>query len=227
MKRFAKIMIVGVCLGLVLLLVKIAFQIPENVFWWFYVVLSGITIVGISAFNVAYNLYYQKKMKTALQLLKAGQVESYIAEVESMRSRAKGRFANNMLTINLSAGYCNLKQYDKAAELLERLSDVKLPGVYRLIHRINLCNCYFYRKQADRVISLYESSGEIFAPYRNNKLYGGHIALMDIFAAVSRKDAARAAELLQTARSTWDDSQFLEDYRYLEEHICQMERGRN
>lgn len=48
-------------------------------------------------------------MKAALPLYKAGRTEDYIAEVESLRCRAKGRFANNMLTINLSAGYCKLE----------------------------------------------------------------------------------------------------------------------
>ena len=130
-----------------------------------------------------------------------------------------------MLTINLSAGYCRLGQYDKAAELLEHLSNVKLSGVLKLVHCINLCYCYFYLKQTDRAMALYESSQGVFNPYRNNKLYGGNIAVLDIFAAIGMKDYARAAELLQTAKSTWDESRFLDDYRYLEENIDQSKCG--
>lgn len=203
------------------LFVKIVFQIHDDVFWQYYLILSGIVLVGFTTFNIFYNLHYLKKMKAALPLYKAGRTEDYIAEVESLRCRAKGRFANNMLTINLSAGYCKLEQYDKAAELLESLSNVKLSGEYQLVYCINLCLCYFYQKQTDRAIALYESSQRIFNPYRNSKSHGGSIAVLDIFAAIGVKDYVRAAKLLQEARSRWDDTRFLDDYRYLEEIIHQ------
>lgn len=202
------------------LFVKIVFQIHDNVFWQYYLILSGIVLVGFTTFNIFYNLHYLKKMKAALPLYKAGRTEDYIAEVESLRCRAKGRFANNMLTINLSAGYCKIEQYDKAAELLESLSNVKLSGEYKLVYCINLCLCYFYQKQTDRAIALYESSQRVFNPYRNSKSHGGNIAVLDIFAAIGMKDYVRAAKLLQEARSRWDDTRFLDDYRYLEEIIC-------
>ena len=160
-------------------------------------------------------------MQAAAHLLESNRAEEYITEVESMRRLAKGRFANCMLTINLSAGYCKLKQYDKAAELLESVSNVKLSGDIELVHRLNLCLCYFYQKQTGRAMTLYESSQRIFNPYRNSKLYGGNIAVLDIYAAIGHKDYARAAKLLQTARSTWDNPRFLDDYRYLEENIHQ------
>ena len=160
-------------------------------------------------------------MQAAAHLLESNRAEEYITEVESMRRLAKGRFANCMLTINLSAGYCKLKQYDKAAELLATVSNVKLSGDIELVHRLNLCLCYFYQKQTGRAMTLYESSQRIFNPYRNSKLYGGNIAVLDIYAAIGHKDYARAAKLLQTARSTWDNPRFLDDYCYLEEIIHQ------
>lgn len=223
MKRIFKIIIIGFCWGSLFLLAKIIFQISDNALWQYYLILSGIVLVGTVVFNLFYNFYYQKKMKAALQLYKAGRTEEYIAEVESMRCRAKGRFANNLLTINLSVGYCELKQYDKATELLESLSNVKLPGVFKLIHRINLCLCYFYQKQTDHAMTLYEDSQKIFDPYRNGKLYGGNIAILDIYAAISVKDYTRAAKLLRTAQSTWNDPHFLDDYRYLEENLHQRQ----
>lgn len=221
MKRIITIIIVGGCWGLLLLFVKNVFQISDDTFWQFYLIFGGVVIVGLPAFNLLYNLHYQKKMMAAAQLLEAGRAEEYITEVESLRRRAKGRFANNMLTINLSAGYSRLKQYDKAAELLESLSHEKLPGVFGVVYHINLCVCYFYQNQTDQALTLYESSQRVFHPYRNNKLYGGNIAILDIFAAIGHKEYARAAELLKTAQSTWDEPHFLEDYRYLEEKIQQ------
>ena len=149
MKRMGKIIMAGLCLGLPLLFVKIVFHIPDDVFWKYYLICGGIAVVGTTAFNILYNRRYLKKMQAAAHLLESNRAEEYITEVESMRRLAKGRFANCMLTINLSAGYCKLKQYDKAAELLESVSNVKLSGDIELVHRLNLCLCYFYQnKQA-------------------------------------------------------------------------------
>lgn len=221
MKRIVKSIMVGVCVGLLLLAGKIVFQISDSIFWQYYLIGGGIVIVGMAAFNIFYNRYYLKKMKATVPLLEAGCAEEYITEVEAMRHRAKGRFASSMLTINLSAGYCELKQYDKAVELLESISNVKLPGNLKLVHRLNLCLCYFYQNQTDRAMRLYESSQRVFQPYRNGKLYGGNIAVLDIYAAIGAKNYARAANLLQTARNTWNDPRFTDDYRYLEENIHQ------
>ena len=221
MKRMGKIIMAGLCLGLPLLFVKIVFQIPDDLFWKYYLICGGIAVVGTAAFNLLYNRRYLKKMQAAVHLLESNRAEEYITEVESMRRLAKGRFANCMLTINLSAGYCKLKQYDKAAELLESVSNVKLSGDIELVHRLNLCLCYFYQKQTGRAMALYESSQRILNPYRSSKLYGGNIAVLDIYAAIGHKDYARAAKLLQTARSTWDNPRFLDDYCYLEEIIHQ------
>lgn len=102
MKRIVKIIIVGFCLGLPLLFVKKVFLIPDNVFWQYYLICGITALIGTTAFNIFYNHRYLKKMKAAAQLLEDNRAEEYIAEVESMRRRAKGRFANSMLTINLS-----------------------------------------------------------------------------------------------------------------------------
>lgn len=219
MKRFFRTLILGICWALPFLLAEIIFQIPYLTLLRYYLFLSGILIAGMTGFNLCYNLYYQKKMNAAAQLFKTGRTEEYIAEVESMRRRAKGRFAIQLCTVNLSAGYSNLKQYDKAVELLESLSDQKMSGVLKLVHRLNLCICYFYQKQTDRAMALYKDSQEIFRQYRNSKSYGGNIAILDIYAAVGAMDYTYAAQLLHTARSTWTNPRFLEDYQYLEEQI--------
>lgn len=222
MKRIIIVIIFGYCFGMLLLFVRKLFQISNDAFLKYYLIFAGIVLVGVEIFNILYNRYYLKKIKTVTQLLKAGRVEEYIKELELMRCYVKGGL-NKIITINLSDTYCKLEQYDKAIELLESLSNVKLYSVYKLVHRINLCICYFHQKQTDCAIKLYENSQRIFNPYRNSKLYGGNIVILDIFAAISIKDYVRASELLQTAQSTWNDPCFLNEYRYLEESIHQSQ----
>ena len=60
---------------------------------------------------------------------------------------------------------------------------------------------------------------EVFHSYRDSKRYGGAIAVLDIFAAIGAKDYARAKELLQKDRNTWNEPRFMDDFHYLEERI--------
>lgn len=219
MKRMGKILVAGLCLGVPLLLAKIAFQIPDRVFWRYYLVFGGIVIAGAVAVNFLYNGWYMMQVRRAVQLLRDGRAKEYVERLEALHRRARGRFARSMLTINLAAGCIELKQYGRAAELLESVSDVKLSGDLKLVHRLNLCLCYFYQKQTDRAAALYESSRQVFAPYRDRGPYGGNIAVLDIYATVGAKEYARAEGLLKEARSTWTDPAFADDYRYLEEQI--------
>ena len=223
MKRIFKIVIAGICWGLLFLLAKVIFQIPYDVLWLYYLIISGTVFIGTILFNVCYNLYYQQKMKAAMQLYKANHMEEYVAQVESLRCRAKGRFTNALFSINLSAGYCELHRYDEAARLLESLSDTKLSGEFALVYRINLCLCYFYLGQTDRALALYEDSQKLFYSSRSSSLHERDIALLDIFAAIGIQDYDRAAVLLEMAERTWNDPGFLDAYRVLKEKI---EKGR-
>lgn len=217
MKRFLKMVILGSCVGGLVLFIKIAFHISNATIWKYYLIFSAIVIGGTIGFNLCYNFYYQKKMNAAAQLYKADRIEEYIVELERMRSRAKGRFAIALIAVNLSAGYSELKRFDKAIEILQSISDVKLSGVLKVVYRINLCSSYFYQKQTDRAMEVYENSQKIFAKYRDGELYGGNIAILDIYAAISRGDYAYAGKMLKIAQETWKNSRFLEDYQYFED----------
>ena len=78
MKRMGKIIMAGLCLGLPLLFVKIVFQIPDDVFWKYYLICGGIAVVGTTAFNILYNRRYLKKMQAAAHLLESNRAEEYI-----------------------------------------------------------------------------------------------------------------------------------------------------
>lgn len=226
MKNVARIILyAGLRVVPPLLCIRVAFYFSDNIFLKYYMigagVLAGILLVGRMFFNFSYNYYYYKKITAAIPLLKSDRTEEYIAALEPLQRRAKGCYAASLIAIHLSAGYIKLKQYSRAAEQLEQLTLKKCPAVLKLLHRINLCLCYFCQKQTGRAMALYESSLPIFEPYRNHNPYGGSIAVLDIYAAISAKDYARAADMLQAARKTWDDPKFLEDYDYLEKTIKQ------
>lgn len=218
MKQGTKMVVWGLGLGLSLLVMKIGFRIPNHLIWRLYLIISVVMMAG-PIFNFCYNYRYSKKMHALLPFLKQGDTEKYITEVELLRRKARGRFANHLLTINASGAYCKCKRYDKAAHLLEGLPAEALSGVFKLVYCINLCLCYFYQKQTDKAMALCESSQSIFHNYRNSKSYGGNIAVLDIYAAIGRRDYARAEEMLQKAKTTWNDDRFSDDYAELENII--------
>ena len=123
MKRLWKIIAIGVCIGLVSVVLQKALHIDRDVFLRWYWVTAAAVVLGAVLVNVVYNVFYQKKMQRLVPLLEAQKPREYIAGVEQLLKTAKGQNLRNILMMNLSAGYIALKEFDKAIELLEGLSD--------------------------------------------------------------------------------------------------------
>lgn len=221
MKRILKIFAMGLVFGTLLLIVQRALGIPQDVFLQYYWVFGTVVIVSAVLYNHLYIGRYVKKMKSAAALLNAGRIDDYIETVGQLRHKAKGRYLKNLFTVNLSVGYCDRGEYDQAIELLESLWGARLYGVVKMVHRLNLCGCYFYADQADKAMALYQKSQREFRLYRKTKLYGGNIAVLAIFAAIYNNELSHAAQLLKSAREAWDHPRLQDDYRYLEEKLQQ------
>jgi len=216
MKRIFNIIAIGIIIGILLVIVQTAFHIPKDIFLHYYWI-CGVSVVLVAVlFNCFYNLRYQLKMKNAAMLLENGKTNEYIQAVEALLKNAKGRYLKNFLTVNLSAGYCQLNEYEKAIERLESLLRVRLYGVLKMVHRLNLCGCYFYSHQSKKAIALYESSQKDFKPFKKSKIYGGNIAVLDVFAAIEKGELIRANELLKYTCEAWDNPRLQDDYQYLE-----------
>ncbi len=224
LKRILRILVLGICLGLFLGFLRSKLQIESGVFMTWYWITAGVILIGLVLFNTVYIGRYVKKMQEAAVLLEAGEPKAYIKAVEKLRGQARGRFLKNLFQLNLSAGYCDLKQYAKAISILEPLSPAHLRGDMRVVHRLNLCICYFYSGQASKAMQLYEASEAVFLPYRDRQPYGGNLAVLDMLAALERKEYAAAGTMLAEAREKWDSPRLAEDYAYIEE--CLEEAGR-
>lgn len=219
MKHILKVIGIGVILGLALLLVQKALHIPEEIFMRYYWLFGVAVVAAAVLFNHFYHRSFLKKMKTAAILLEQGKPQEYIQAVEALRQKAKGRYLQNLFTLNLSAGYCDLKEYKKAIELLKSLENARLYHDLKLVYYINLCICYFYDGQTEKALALYENSQKLFRSSLAAKLYSGNIAVLDVFALMEQREYGRAKELLTTAREAWSDSRLQVDFDYLEEKL--------
>lgn len=225
MKRSLKIIAIGVCVGLLLGVLRGALHIDEGVFMrWYWA--AGVAVVLVAVLvNVIYNVYYQKRMQKLVPLLEAQKPQEYIAGVERLLQTAKGQGLRTILTMNLSAGYIDLKQFDKASELLEGISDKRLVGsTVKTVYRLNLCTCYFQSGRGEKALELYDNSQTIFKAQRNGRLYGGNIAILDMLAAMQKKEYVQVEDLLDRARQTWDNPRFQEAFQEIENTLTEMKK---
>lgn len=225
MKRILKIVALGVCIGLALVALQTALRIDRDVFLHWYWIIAAVAVAGAVLINVVYNIFYQQRMKKLIPLLEEQKPREYVAGVERLLQTAKGENLRKILKMNLAAGYIDLKQFDKAIELLEGMSEKGLAGsAVKTVYRLNLCTCYFQSGRGEKALELYRDSQKIFEPQRNGKLYGGNVAILDILAAVQSREYAQAEQLLDRARRTWSDPRFREAFQELESTLTEIKK---
>lgn len=196
----------GVCLGLVLVLIQNSFQIPEDVFMQGYWIGAIVVVLGMLVINISYNLYYIGKVKKLLNLLYGGEARGYIEGMEALLKTAKGKTLRSTLELNLAAGYMEEKDYGTAISLLEAVDPKQLRvDSARVVRAINLCESYFLAGKREKAQALYDSNRRLFAKFRTGKLYGGSIAIVDVLEEISLGEFDQAKILLDKAKSTYQE----------------------
>ena len=203
----------GVCLGLVLVLIQNSFQIPEDVFMQGYWIGAIVVVLGMLVINISYNLYYIGKVKKLLNLLYGGEARGYIEGMEALLKTAKGKTLRSTLELNLAAGYMEEKDYGTAISLLEAVDPKQLRvDSARVVRAINLCESYFLAGKREKAQALYDSNRRLFAKFRTGKLYGGSIAIVDVLEEISLGEFEQAKILLDKAKSTYKEAYLQKAY---------------
>ncbi len=197
MKRILKIIAIGIGFGLILLVVQKSLQMDLDSFLHVYWMLAPLLVIGAVLFNVGYNLFYQKKVRKLAGLLEEGKIQEYISGMEALLKRAKGKGLRDLLTLDLAAGYVEAKHFDKAVPMLEELGTrgMKNSGV-KTVYCINLCMSYFETGQYEKAMQLYEESQPLFEKYRDGRMYGSNIAILDILALIRKEQYEEAGKIL-------------------------------
>ena len=228
MKRHLKIILIGVCIGLLSVAIQGALHIDHDVFLRWYWIIAVAVVLGAVLANVAYNIFYQQKMKKLVPLLEAQKSQEYVAGVEKLLETAKGGTLRSILKMNLAAGYIDMKEFDKAIELLEGISDKNMTGsAVKTVYRLNLCTCYFQTAQREKALELYRDSQKFFDAQRDGRLYGGNIEIVDMLAAIQSEEYAQAEQLLDQARRTWSDPRFQEAFQEIENTLKEIKKENN
>ncbi len=215
-KHIINILLIGFSLGFVLSIVRAALEVDYDQFLQWYLLVAVLVVVGAVVFNLLYHRCYLKKMAQAAQLLKENRPEEYLEAVEQLRQKGKGKILQTLFRLNLTAGYCETKEYDKALAILEELSGEKLGGEMMLVHRLNLCLVCFYTGQREKALEVYRENRELFTKWEKGDVHRGSLAMLEIFAAQAQGRTEEAKALLNQAKEIYDEPRFAEDYAMLD-----------
>ena len=201
MKRIMKIFIIGVCIGIVALLIQKSFHIDEDVFMRGYYIAAIVIVIGAVLFNILYNRYYFKKVRVLSEQLLEEKPQAYIEGIQTLLKTAKGRYLQNTLRLNLTAGYMEQK--------LEGVSEKQRKGaVVNVVYCINLFICYFETNQYEKATALYQANTQLLQKFRGGKSYGANIAILDTLMTIMKKDYQEAEDLLEKAKQIYDAPPF-------------------
>ena len=223
MKKISKSMKIcitlGILFGLILLFIKLRFQLSDEETIRIYIY-SSIALIIISVIiNLSYNLFYGRRINTLTPLLGEAKYDEYLEKITAIRDKVKSKHLRAIAELNRTAALTGKKEYATAVEILKELEPrvKKMPSV-EMVRRLNLCLNYFYLKDYEEAETLYKDSEVLFGKYRENEFYKKNFTLLDLFldlCCYGKKEGV--AERIQEARRMYSEKQLQEDFEYLEE----------
>ena len=222
MKKISKSMKIcitlGTSFGLILLFIKLRFQLSDEETIRIYIY-SSIALIIISVIiNLSYNLFYGRKMNALMPLLGEAKYDEYLDKITAIRDKVKSKHLRAIAELNRTAALTGKKEYATAVEILKELEPrvKKMPSV-EMVRRLNLCLNYFYLKDYEEAGTLYQDSEVLLGKYKENAFYKKNFTILDLFmdlCCYGKKEGV--AERIQEARRMYPEKQLQEDPEYLE-----------
>ena len=222
MKKISKSMKIcialGILFGLILLFIKLRFQLSEEETMRIYIYLSIALIIISVIINLSYNLFYGRKINALTPLLGEAKYDEYLDKITAIRDKVKSKHLRAIAELNRTAALTGKKEYATAVEILRELEPrvKKMPSV-EMVRRLNLCLNYFYLKEYKEAEALYKDSEALFRKYKENAFYKKNFTILDMFldlCCYGKKEGM--AERIQEARRRYPEKQLQEDFEYLE-----------
>lgn len=216
MKRILKICGIGMCIGILLAMIQIYFNIDDSVFWRGYCIAAIVIVVGAVLINFLYNRYYFKKIRCLAEEYLKKDPQKYIDGMEVLLKTAKGKVLRNILFLDLTTGYMEKQDYEKAIVMLEELADRQLKGAaIWLFHCYKLFFCFFQTQQYEKANSLYNENQKLIEKFRHHKNHGAYVAILDVLSAMIHENYQKAEEILESAKKTYEETSFQEIFQVI------------
>ena len=208
----------GILFGLILLSIKLRFQLSEGEIMRIYISLSIAVLLISVIINLSYTFFYGRKINALTPLLGEAKYDEYLEKITAIRDKVKSKYLRSIAELNRTAALTGKKEYRAAVEILKELE----PGVKKIPHvemvrRLNLCLNYFYLKEYKEAEALYKDSEALFRKYKENAFYKKNFTILDMFldlCCYGKKEGM--AERIQEERRRYPEKQLQEDFEYLE-----------
>lgn len=177
--------------------------------------------MGIS-YNFVYLRRYRKRIRNHISLLESGKAETALKDMILMHEELTKKGAKHLaqvVKLNMTAAYCDLKEYDEALNILLELASEKFEGIEDLVYRLNLCACYYYSGNKDGGTLSYVSSEKVFNKYSEDETYGRNIAVIKMMYLIANQKYEEAKNLLKKAKNKWTNPRILNDYLEIENYL--------
>ena len=212
----------GIVIAILLSIISKTTNIDVNLLLDAILIIATSVILLTLIYNYIYTRKYRRRILYQIELLNKRDPELALKDMQDLYQlliKKHSKYYANIVRLNMSAAYCDMKRYEDALALLLELSETELSDQYAFIYRLNLCACYFYLGKKKEALYCYTLNKRIFDKYHNHKLYGGNVAVIEIFALLAEKEYKQAEKLYLEAKNKWQDPRLEDDYANIENFI--------
>ncbi|MEY8353413.1 hypothetical protein AALB39_08645 [Lachnospiraceae bacterium 54-53] len=163
---------------------------------------------------------FNKKLRSLHPiLLQEHNPDHYISEINSLLTGIKSPQVRSVLLLNLSAAYCEKKEYYTAKDLLLQINPRKLTGINKFVYWADLAYVHFYLQENEKAILILDQQKTPFSKLGNNSHLGGLLSILSIFRKLGEGDQPGARQLLEQAQPQWKNEHTAPDFEYLK-RLC-------
>lgn len=217
MKHCLKVIFAGVVLGIALLVLTKFLQIDEKVLLRIYWKLGLALILLVAIINSGYYFYKLRQLKPVMALYEAGEYKTFVEEMEELISGTRNRYLQNIMKLNLGAGYLDLNQPERLVDLYESMDVKYLKNKnLKLVHRLNLAIAYFKLGDHPAFKRIFKANEDFFARYEDHDAYGESVSQLYLMEEISEGHFDRAREKLNILRAQSKKPKMIDTYNQLE-----------
>lgn len=215
-----KALSLGVALGLVIVAAENIFKIPHEVIRKGYLIAAPLIIILSMGVNVIWQTRFQNKIKALMPILvEQENPDLFIDENEKLLKTIKHPYNKALLLINISAGYSDKKEYEKAREALLSIPEKGIRGINGVIYYVDLVHYNFKLMNTAEAIVLMDKHKKEFEAFENHKIIGKHIKMNKVLYLRAKEQFEEADLLLKQLEEEETDKRFLKDLEELKKEI--------
>ncbi len=213
MKRFLKIVAIGIPLGIILVIIENVMNLDHEMVFRYYWICGSIFILAVLFINLIYQFSFIKKVKKVTSSITSEEknFDLFFEETEKMLTKYKSSYNRGLLLINLSYAYGLKKDYQKGLETLKSIEVKKVKGINKIIYSLNLSCFNFYLGNYEEVIKITDKFNKEFQKFKENPILGWNIASNKIYYYIAKGEFQEAKKFLEEAKSNWIEKQEMKE----------------